>query len=130
MRGLLLRWLLATLALYLTASFASNYVAVKSAPWAFLVVLILALLNAVVKPLLLVVKVITIPINMLTLGVFSLVLSLAVNVVFFWMLGGFGLLGSDFVVKQGPHGLAGAVVGGVLMSVINMFFSILIKDRE
>ena len=127
MRGLLLRWLLATLALYLTASFASNYVVVKSAPWAFLVVLLLALLNAVVKPFLFVVKVITIPINILTLGLFSFVLSLAVNVLCFWVLGGFGLLKGDFEVK---HGLAGAVVGGVLMSVINAFFSILVKDKE
>ena len=125
MRGLLLRWLLAALALYMTASFASRYVYLESAPWAFLVVLILGFLNALIKPFLFIIKVITIPINLLTLGLFSFVLSLAVNVVLLYVLGGFHWL-PGFSVE----GLGGAVVGGVLMSVINMFFSLLIKDKE
>ena len=68
---LFLRWLLYTLALIFT-SWVVLGIEVSSFFNAMFVVLIIALINTFIKPLL---QIITLPINILTLGLFSLVIN-------------------------------------------------------
>ncbi len=68
---LFLRWLLYTLALIFT-SWVVPGIEVSSFLNAMFVVVIIALINTFIKPLL---QIITLPINILTLGLFSLVIN-------------------------------------------------------
>ena len=69
--ALFLRWLLYTLALIFT-SWVVPGIEVSSFLNAMFVVVIIALINTFIKPLL---QIITLPINILTLGLFSLVIN-------------------------------------------------------
>ena len=76
---LLLRWLLNALALLLVANVVRG-VAVDSFYAALVVALVLGVLNAVVRPLLVL---LTLPINVLTLGLFTFV----INAGLIWFVG-------------------------------------------
>lgn len=77
--------------------------------------LILAILNAVVKPILLL---FTLPINLLTLGLFTFV----INAVTLMLTQ--ALIGSDFVID----GFGVAIVSAIVLSVINIILTKLVKD--
>lgn len=133
MRALLLRWVLAVVALFLTATVLRRYgVQVDNIGWAFVVVVALALGNALVKPLLFLLKLVTLPLNLLTLGVFGFVLSLAMNVLVFYVVG-CGWRGPDvegWVPGFRVVGLPAAALGALVMSVINACLLALVPDRR
>jgi putative membrane protein len=125
MRGILLRWILLSLAVWGAASAVPEHViAVRSVWSALLAVVVIGLLNALVKPLLFFLKIITLPVNFLTLGLFSLVVSFCMNAVIFWAVGQQWLPG--FAVK----GVAGAAAGAAIMAVVNSIVTLLIADRR
>lgn len=68
---------------------------------------LLTLINVIVKP---VVKILTLPITIITLGLFALVL----NALFFWFVSG---LVSGMTVDS----FTAALIGGILVSVLNWF---------
>lgn len=74
---LILRWLISALALMLVAYFVPGIV-VNSFYSALIAALILGLINALIRPLLIL---FTLPINILTLGLFTLV----INALMFWL---------------------------------------------
>lgn len=111
MLALLLVWLLNSVALLVVAYILPG-IAVASFGSAMIAALVLGLLNALVKPVLIF---LTLPITILTLGLFLLVL----NALLFWFAGS---------VLQGfkVNGFWWAVIGALLYSLISGLLTSLI----
>ena len=105
MLGAILRWLAYSLAIVFIA-WAVPGIGVESFLAAMIVCLIMALINAFVKPVL---QFISLPINFLTLGLFSFVL----NALLFMLA---GAIAPGFSVS----GFLSALLGSVLLSIFAM----------
>jgi putative membrane protein len=92
---------------------------------AFLATLAIGLLNALVRPILFVFKIITLPLSIVTLGLFALLVSFAMNVIIFYAVGHSGWIGGFSV-----PGFLAAVKAGFVMSVINAVLTWLVPGRE
>ncbi|HEV8480130.1 MAG TPA: phage holin family protein [Candidatus Eisenbacteria bacterium] len=115
MRGLLIRWVVTALALWLTAVIVPGLVSIHSVGAAIIAALVLGLVNAIVRPVLLL---LTLPFTIVTLGLFIFILNAA-------MFGLAALLaGKGFEV----HGFWGALVGSLLVSVISLVLNMLIGE--
>src|SRR5512141_2495016 len=115
MLSLLARWLLNAVALMLVAYLYPG-VSVESFGAALLAALVLGLVNAVVRPILVL---LTLPVTLLTLGLFIFV----INALLFWFVA---------EVVQGFHvaGFVAALIGSVLYSVITLITSWLLFPRR
>ena len=103
MMKLLVKWGLSTAALMLVAYLLPGIV-VKSFGSALLAAAVIALLNSVVRPILIL---LTLPVTVITLGLFLLV----INAWMFWLAGG---ILSGFAVASFWWALAGAIVYSLL----------------
>lgn len=112
--GLLVRWLILTAAITI-ASYLINGIEVSGFFSAFFAAAILGVLNVFFRPILLI---LTLPINILTLGLFTVV----INAVLLKMASG---VISGFEV----HGFWSAVWGALLISLVNWLLSSFITDR-
>jgi len=122
MRALLLRWILMSLAVWGAGSVLPHHMISVSTVWsALLAVAVIGLLNAFVKPFLFLFKLVTFPINLITLGLFALVVSFAMNVVIFWGVG-------QWLPGFKVHGIAGAAAGAAILSVINGALALLLSN--
>lgn len=83
---------------------------------ALIAALLLALLNAFIRPLLVI---LTLPITVLTLGLFLLVINALLLIAVSWLVDGF------FVV-----GFWNAFVGSIIISIVNGLILWLTKDRK
>jgi putative membrane protein len=101
------RWLLATLAV-IVAAYLIPRVHLSGFLAALVAALILGLVNTIIKPILLI---LTLPINLLTLGLFTLVIN-ALMV----------LLTSAIVPGFAVNGFWNALIFSVVLSLINWFF--------
>jgi putative membrane protein len=113
MRGLVIRWLVSAVALYLTSQIVRGIEIDGVVPLLFAAVTI-GVLNAVVRPLVLL---LTLPLNVLTLGLFTLV----VNAGMLWMA-------SQVVIGFRVHGFWSALGGWLLMSFFTFFINLLIGE--
>ena len=102
---ILVRWFLLAAALLLVAHLYPG-VEVKSFGSAMIAALVLGLLNALLRPLLVL---LTLPVTVLTLGLFLFV----INALMFWAAA--GLLDGFYV-----SGFVGALVGSLLYSVVGL----------
>lgn len=102
---LILKWLLSAAALLLVAHFY-NGVQVHNFTAALVAALVIGLLNIVVRPVLVV---LTLPVTVLTLGLFLFV----VNALMFWFAS--GLLAGFHV-----NGFAAALIGSLLYSALGI----------
>jgi putative membrane protein len=102
---LLAKWLLSAMALLAVAHFYSGVV-VTSFVAALIAAFVIGLLNTIVRPILVV---LTLPVTLITLGLFLFV----INALMFYMASG---LLDGFQVK----GFAAALIGSVLYSVAGM----------
>ncbi len=119
MKGILIRWVVSAVALYLTAWFARVLhvgLRVEGAATALLAVVVLAVVNALIRPL---VIMFTLPLNCLTLGL----LTFFINALMFWLV---GKVVPGFTVR-GPWA---AIFGSVVMGVIGGIASHLIAPKE
>ncbi len=107
--NLILRWILFALAIMLTAWIVPG-ISVTNFLSAMLVVVIIALINIFVKPL---IMFITLPINFLTLGIFTFVINALLL-----MLAGY--LAPGFAVNGFWSALFGSLILSLLGIVINM----------
>jgi putative membrane protein len=105
MLKLLVRWLLSAAALLFVAYLYSG-VQVKTFSAAMIAALVIGLLNAVVRPVLVV---LTLPVTLVTLGLFLFV----INALMFWAAA--GLLDGFYV-----SGFAAALIGSLLYSLIGL----------
>jgi putative membrane protein len=114
MPGLLLRWLVLTAAIMI-AAYVIEGIQVGGFLSAFFTAAILGILNAFFRPILIV---LTLPINVLTLGLFTFV----INALMLMMASG---VISGFAVS----GFWAAVFGSLLISLVSWILNSLINDR-
>ncbi len=112
--GLLIRWLVLTVAI-IVASYLIRGIEVNGFFSAFFAAAILGVLNVFFRPILLI---LTLPINILTLGFFTFI----INAVLLKMASG---VISGFVV----HGFWSAVFGGLIISVVTWLLNSFINDQ-
>jgi putative membrane protein len=99
MTGFLIRWVVSALALWVAQALLSG-IRIEGAGTLFIAALLLGFVNAIVRPLLIFV---TLPITILTLGLFLLVINAA-------MLGLVAALLENFTISGFWSALAGAIV--------------------
>lgn len=112
--GILVRWLILTAAIVI-ASYLINGIHVSGFFSAFFAAAILGVLNVFFRPILLI---LTLPINILTLGLFTFV----INAVLLKMASG---VISGFQV----HGFWSAVFGALVISLVNWLLSSFINEQ-
>ena len=112
---LLLVWILNAIAL-LAVAFLFSGVQIQDWQAAAVAALVLGLVNALIKPILVI---LTLPVTILTLGLFLLV----INALLFWAVAS---------LLPGFHvgGFGSAFIGALLYSVITWLLSMLIPDRK
>ncbi len=104
--SLIIRWILNTLALLLVVNIVPGF---HYRDWISLAIAaaVLGLLNAIVRPIL---WFITLPITILTLGLFLLVLNAIMLELTAWLVPGFAI-----------EGFGWAIVGALVLSIISLF---------
>lgn len=116
---ILLRWVVGAVALFATVWLGKKIgigLELRDIGSAFVVVLALALVNAVIRP---VVKLITLPLNCLTLGLFSFV----VNALMFWLVG-------ELHIGLYVKGFLAALFGSVVLSLISGVLNTLLPESD
>ena len=113
MRGLVIRWVVSAVALYLT-SLVVRGIEVQGIGSLFFAAATIGILNAVVRPLILL---LTLPLNILTLGLFTLVVNAA-------ML----KLASEVVRGFEVHGFWSALGGWLLLSLFTFLINVVIGE--
>jgi putative membrane protein len=101
---ILLRWLITTLAIFALPFFVAG-ITVQSILTAVIVAACLVFLNLIVKP---VITLLTLPLNILTLGLFSII----INGLFFWLV---AQIITGFTVTS----FFAAIIGALVISVWN-----------
>ena len=113
MRGLVIRWVVSAVALYLT-SLVVRGIEVQGVGSLFFAAATIGILNAVVRPLILL---LTLPLNIVTLGLFTLVVNAA-------ML----KLASEVVRGFEVHGFWSALGGWLLLSLFTFLINVVIGE--
>ncbi|HEY9693091.1 MAG TPA: phage holin family protein [Oculatellaceae cyanobacterium] len=108
----LVTWLLTAISLLITAYFVPGFI-VKSFGAAMVAAIILGLVNAVVKPILVI---LTLPLTIVSLGLFLFV----INALTIWLAGS---ITSGFHVAGFLPALLGSIVLTIVTSVLNFFFA-------
>lgn len=114
MQGLLLRWLILTLAI-MVAAYLFSGIQVSGFGSALFAALVLGILNAFFRPILLI---LTLPINVLTLGLFTFVINALLLMMTSGVIGGLEVAG-----------FGSALLGSLMISVVSWLLSSFINDR-
>jgi putative membrane protein len=112
---LLLHWVLSAIAVWIVAQFVPGF-EVHGAKAALLAALVIGLVNATIGALL---KLITLPLTIVTLGIFWIVINAL-------ML----KLATVFVPGFDIHGFLAAFLGAIVLSVVNMVLRHLVTPRK
>lgn len=107
------RWLMLILAVIASAYFVDGITVVGILP-AVIAGAVLVFIHTIIKPI---VKILTLPINLITLGLFSLVL----NGIFFWFA-------AEVVSGFSVGGFMDAFWGAIIASVLNWFVDRVSKE--
>ena len=113
MQGLVVRWLVSAAALYLTSLIVRGIEVDGVVPLLFAAITI-GILNALVRPVILL---LTLPLNVLTLGLFTLVVNAAMLAMAASVVKGFAV-----------HGFWSALGGWLLMSLFTFVINVLIGE--
>jgi putative membrane protein len=121
MTKFILRWAINAVALYAAISLVSG-IDLQSNNWLSVIwlALIFGVLNALLGPLL---KLLTCPLIILTLGLFTLI----VNTLLFYLA---GWIGTYFGVGFTVDSLLAAFLGSLVVSVISIVLTLLVRDVE
>jgi len=104
--SIIFHWLIGALALFIAAKFVPGISV--TAEGALIGSLVLALLNLFVKPI---ISILTLPINIITLGLFSLVINALII-----------LIAAHFVPGFLVAGFVSALLLSIVLSIVNIFF--------
>jgi len=115
MLGMLFRWLLSALALVLTSKVVPG-ITVDSFTALLIAAIVLGLVNAVVRPILVF---FTLPLTLVTLGLFLLVVNAITFGLAAWLVPGFSV-----------NGFFPALLGSIVMSILSFLFSMFIHVGE
>lgn len=113
-KGFLWRWVFNAAALYF-AAYILDGINIDSFAAALVAALVWGFVNTVIRPL---INLITLPINIMTLGLFTLV----VNGFLLWLV-------ADIVRGFSIDSIWVGIVGALLLSIISSILSSLIKDK-
>ncbi len=113
-KGFLFRWVVNALGL-LFISWLFSGIRVDGVGWAFVAALFLGVFNALIRPLLIL---LTLPITMVTMGLFILVINALMLWLTGWLLAGFHV-----------QGFWTAVGGSLVLSIISLAANGLVGDR-
>ena len=114
MKGILVRWLILTGAI-LIASYVLDGIQIHGFFSAFFAAAILGILNAFFRPIIIV---LTLPINILSLGLFT------------FLINAFMLkMASGVIPGFAVHGFWSAVLGSLLISVVSWLLSSFVNER-
>ena len=122
MHRMILRWAINAVALYVAVGtgWISGIHAQETRWWAILgMALVFSLINALLRPLL---KLLTCPLIVLTLGLFTL----AINTALFWLT---GLVGQFFDIGFTVDSLGSAFLGGLVVGLISAVLTLLLRDE-
>ena len=114
MKGILVRWLLQAVAIFLAAYMVEG-IHMAGFMSAVMAAAVLGILNAFLRPVLLI---LTLPLNVLTLGLFTFV----INAILLMMVS--GVIGG-FVVD----GFGSALLGSLLISIVSWLLTSFINER-
>lgn len=114
MNGFLLRWFIGSLGLWLAAAIVPG-VYVSGVGTLMIAALLLGVVNAVVRPLLII---LTLPITVVTLGLFLLVINAAMLGLVAWLLPGLAI-----------DGFLSALLGSIVISIVSWLASWFIGPR-
>ncbi len=114
MRGLVFRWLVNAGGLLLV-SYLFDGIQVAGLGWAFIAALFLGVINALIRP---VVLILTLPINVLSLGLFTFV----VNALMLWLVG-------NLLAGFRVDGFWPALGGSLVLSLISFAINSLVNDQ-
>ncbi|MDJ0828390.1 MAG: phage holin family protein [Desulfobacterales bacterium] len=114
MKGLLLRWLALTFAIVI-ASYLLDGIRVESFTYAIFTAAILGILNAFLRPILFIV---TLPLTVLTFGLFTFVINAVMLMMASGVIGGFEV-----------DGFWSAVFGSLLISIVSWLLNSFISER-
>ncbi len=112
--GLLLRWLILTSGIII-ASYLLEGIHVSGFFSAFLAAALLGILNALFRPILIL---LTLPINILSLGLFTFVINALMLMLVSGVISGFAV-----------HGFWTALLGSLIISIISWLLNSFISDR-
>jgi putative membrane protein len=122
MQRMILRWAINALALYLvigTGWFAGIHAQDTSALAVIVLALIFGLVNALIRPLL---KMLTCPLILLTLGLFTIV----INAAMLWLA---GLIGGAFGMGLSFEPWWWVLVASLVISVVSTVMTMLLRDE-
>lgn len=125
LRNLALRFGWNALAISLIAAFYGERIEVGGIAAVFWVVLLLALAQAFIRPALFLFRIVTFPLNLLTLGLASFIAGLVLNAIVFFAVGQMRLI-EGFYVKD----FWAALGATVLLSVANAIGNLLFGQRK
>ena len=114
MRGIFLRWLILTVAIIIT-SYLLDGIYVRNFLSAFFAAAILGILNAFFRPVLFI---LTLPINVLSLGLFTFVINAIMLKMASGVISGFNV-----------YGFWPAVFGSLLISLVSWILTFFISER-
>ncbi len=119
MTKFILRWAINAIALFVAVRFVPG-IHLQSG-WISIIwlALIFGLLNAFLRPLL---KLLTCPLIVLTLGLFTLLL----NTFLFWLT---GQVGQTFGIGFTLDGFGSAFMGALIVSLVSIVMSLILKDE-
>ncbi len=119
MTKFILRWAINAVAIFLAIRFVPG-ISLQSG-WTSVIwlALIFGLVNAFLRPLL---SLLTCPLIILTLGLFTLL----INTFLFWLT---GQIGGLFGIGITMDGLLPAFLGGVVVTIVSVVLSLILKDE-
>lgn len=114
MRGIIVRWLFLTFAIFL-AAYIIDGIRITGLPAAVLAAAVLGFLNAFFRPILLI---LTLPLNILTLGLFTF----AINAILL-------LMASGVISGFSVDGFGSALLGSLLISIVSWLLTSFVSER-
>ncbi|MGQ9457473.1 MAG: phage holin family protein [Anaerolineae bacterium] len=120
MRHFVLRWIINGIALYVAARLVPGLEAPESLGTLAVVALVFGLVNACIGPIL---RFLTCPLILLTLGLFTFVINAALLWLTAWVA---GLLQLPFHVE----GFGAALLGALVVSAVSWVLSVALKDKR
>jgi putative membrane protein len=113
--GLLLRIIINAVAL-LAVAYLIPGIEVSGLRGALVAAVVLGVVNAVLKPILII---LSLPLEIITLGLFTFV----INALLFWFVGQLGL-------GISVHGFWPALIGSIVLSIVSMILSAFVRSVE
>jgi len=120
MRTLLVRWIINALALYLAVNVIPGIHFTGSAGELLIVAAIFGIVNSALRPIL---TVLTCPLVVLTLGLFTFVINALLLLLTAW-------LSSQFSLGLVVDGFGAAFVGGLLIGIVSVLLSIFVGESR